>query len=124
MAHCQIHHVPLSPEVVIQVLGGARRTKVRKISPRVVVEQTAQYYNIKSNDLTGSKRDRQIVLPRQVAMYIMRDELNMSFPQIAHALGGRDHTTVMHAVKKIEELRSADTSFSDDIELLRRMLES
>ena len=122
MAHCQINNVELTPDVVTQVLGGARRSNIRKISPRVVVEQTAQYYNIKPHDLTGSKRDRQIVLPRQVAMYIMRDELNMSFPQIAHALGGRDHTTVMHGVRKITNLISSDNSLQHDIKTLKEKI--
>ncbi len=119
---CQLQDIPLTPEVVHQVLGGVKRTSGRKISPKSVVEQTAQYYNVKPTDITGSKRDREIVLPRQVAMYIMRDELNMSFPQIAHALGGRDHTTVMHGVKKINLLITNDNSLQHEVKTLKEKI--
>lgn len=122
IAFCQLQNIPISVDVVTRVLGHVRRHNGRKVSPKQVVEQTAQYYNIKPTDLTGSKRDREIVLPRQVAMYIMRDELNMSFPQIAHALGGRDHTTVMHGVKKIHGMLTADDSLSHELKTLKEKI--
>ena len=66
---------------------------------------------------------RAVARPRQVAMYLAKQLTSRSLPEIGRKFGGRDHTTVMHAVKKVEELRSTDVGFNEDVELLRRMLE-
>ena len=67
---------------------------------------------------------RAVARPRQVAMYLAKQLTSRSLPEIGRKFGGRDHTTVMHAVRKVEELKTIDSSFADDVELLRRMLES
>ena len=69
------------------------------------------------------RRARQVARPRQVAMYLAKQLTSRSLPEIGRKFGGRDHTTVMHAVKKVDELRDRDASFAEDVELLRRMLE-
>ncbi|MFM8988210.1 MAG: helix-turn-helix domain-containing protein, partial [Alphaproteobacteria bacterium] len=74
--------------------------------------------------IKGRSRQRPIVTARQTAMYVFRELTDLSYPAIARLFGGRDHTTVMHAVRKIEELRASDHGFAEDIDLLRRMLES
>jgi len=71
----------------------------------------------------SARRARTVARPRQVAMYLSKQLTPRSLPEIGRKFGGRDHTTVMHAVKKVEELCSEDRSFAEDVELLRRMLQ-
>jgi chromosomal replication initiator protein len=68
-----------------------------------VIERTARHFQIPLEDMLGPKRDKDIVVPRQVAMYMLRSELHLSFPKIAHELGRKDHTTAIHSVEKIEQ---------------------
>ena len=70
----------------------------------------------------GIKRSREIVVPRQIAMFIMREELGMSFPRIAKSLGGKDHTTIMHGVKKINTQVARDSVMSQDIQSIKKLL--
>jgi chromosomal replication initiator protein len=76
------------------------------------------------SDLVSARRARAVARPRQVAMYLSKTLTSKSLPEIGRGFGGRDHTTVIHAVKKIEELRATDPQLAEDIELLRRMLEA
>ena len=84
----------------------------------------AEHYDIRLADVTSKRRPRSVALPRQVAMYLVRHLMNETYPRIGSAFGGKDHTTVMHAVRKIEELKAADRTLAEDIELLKRMLET
>jgi len=72
----------------------------------------------------SARRARAVARPRQVAMYLAKQLTARSLPEIGRKFGGRDHTTVMHAVRKVDELRSTDRGFAEDIDLLRRMLEN
>ncbi|MFO7581983.1 helix-turn-helix domain-containing protein, partial [Guyparkeria sp.] len=82
----------------------------------------AKYYNIKIQDLTGARRTRSIARPRQIAMALAKELTSHSLPEIGESFGGRDHTTVLHAVRKINELRESDSKISDDYNLLRHTL--
>jgi chromosomal replication initiator protein len=75
----------------------------------------AAYFDLQPADICGAKRDKEIVVPRQITMYLMREELGLSFPKIAAAIGGRDHTTAMHSVTKIEKQIEADDNLRGDI---------
>ena len=86
-------------------------------------KKVAEHYNIRLADMHSARRARAVARPRQVAMYLSKQLTARSLPEIGRKFGGRDHTTVMHAVRKVEELRVSDPSFAEDIELLRRMLE-
>ena len=96
-----------------------RRTTIEEIQKRV-----AEHFNIRMSDMHSARRARAVARPRQVAMYLAKQLTSRSLPEIGRKFGGRDHTTVMHAVRKIDELREGDTSLSEDIDLLRRMLEN
>lgn len=96
-----------------------RRTTIEEIQKRV-----AEHFNIRMSDMHSARRARAVARPRQVAMYLAKQLTNRSLPEIGRKFGGRDHTTVMHAVKQIDKLRADDISLSEDIELLKRMLES
>ncbi len=83
-----------------------------------------EHYNIRLSDLIGPKRVRTIARPRQVAMYLSKHLTSRSLPEIGRRFGGRDHTTVMHGVRRIEELKTQDGQIAEDLELLRRALEA
>jgi chromosomal replication initiator protein len=95
-----------------------RRVKIEDIQ-RVVARQ----YNVSRSDLLSSRRTANVVRPRQVAMYLAKTLTLRSLPEIGRRFGGRDHTTVLHAVRKIENLIGNDTSLADEIEALKRMLQ-
>ena len=84
----------------------------------------SEHFNIRLGDLIGPRRLRALARPRQVAMYLSKQLTSRSLPEIGRRFGGRDHTTIMHGVKKIEELMAQDSQLADDIELLRRALEA
>ena len=97
--------------------GEPRRVRIEDIQ-RVV----ARHYNVSRQELVSNRRTRVIVKPRQIAMYLSKTLTPRSFPEIGRRFGGRDHTTVLHAVRKIEELISGDTKLSHEIELLKRLI--
>lgn len=96
-----------------------RRVKIEDIQ-RVV----AKHYNVSKPDLLSSRRTRSIVWPRQIAMYLSKVLTPRSLPEIGRRFGGRDHTTVLHAVRKVEEILVKDEALAQEIEVLKRMLES
>ncbi|TVQ59068.1 MAG: chromosomal replication initiator protein DnaA, partial [Rhodobacteraceae bacterium] len=82
-----------------------------------------EHYCLRLSDMTSARRARAVARPRQVAMYLSKTLTTKSLPDIGRRFGGRDHTTVMHAVRKIEQLVETDAQMAEDVELLRRMLE-
>ena len=82
----------------------------------------AAHFNIRMSDMHSARRARSVARPRQVAMYLAKQLTSRSLPEIGRKFGGRDHTTVMHAVRRVDELRDHDPGFAEDVELLRRML--
>lgn len=97
--------------------GEPRRVRIEDIQ-RVV----AKHYNVSRQELVSSRRTRVVVMPRQIAMYLSKTLTPRSFPEIGRRFGGRDHTTVLHAVRKIEDLIAGDTKLSHEIELLKRLI--
>ena len=100
------------------------RANDRRISIEDIQKQVAAHYNIKVSDMHSARRSRVVARPRQVAMYLSKKLTSKSLPEIGRKFGGKDHTTVMHAVKRVEELMASDHEFSQDLELLSRMLQS
>ncbi|ANT60283.1 chromosomal replication initiation protein DnaA [Salipiger sp. CCB-MM3] len=115
---------PITMELTQDCLADVLRASDRKISIEEIQRKVADHYNIRLSDLIGPKRVRNFARPRQVAMYLCKQLTARSLPEIGRRFGGRDHTTVMHGVKRIEELRMQDSQIADDIELLRRALEA
>ena len=105
-------------------LADILRSSDRKLSIEDIQRKVAEHYNIKLADLVGQKRVRTIARPRQVAMYLAKQMTTRSLPEIGRRFGGRDHTTIMHGVKKIEELCAEDHGMAEDVQLLRRALEA
>jgi chromosomal replication initiator protein len=123
-AHTQFVGRELSLESSQEVLHDLLRANDRRVTIDEIQKRVAEHYNIRLADMHSARRARAVARPRQVAMYLCKQLTPRSLPEIGRKFGGRDHTTVMHAVRKIEELRASDTAMAEDIELLRRMLES
>jgi chromosomal replication initiator protein len=92
------------------------------LSAKQIIERTARHFQISLDDILGPKRDKDIVVPRQVAMYMLRSELHLSFPKIAHELGRKDHTTAIHSVEKIEKESHFDSYIKDAIKEIKERL--
>jgi chromosomal replication initiator protein len=106
-------------ELLAHLVGAAEQKRVRIEDIQRVV---ARHYNVSRQELVSNRRTRVIVKPRQIAMYLAKTLTPRSFPEIGRRFGGRDHTTVLHAVRKIEELISGDQKLSQELELLRRLI--
>ncbi len=111
-------------ELTQDCLADILRASDRKITVEEIQRKVSDHYNIRLSDMIGPKRLRNYARPRQVAMYLAKTLTNRSLPEIGRRFGGRDHTTVMHGVRRIEELKATDSQIADDIELLRRALEA
>ena len=123
VAHSELVGRAITLESTQEVLYDLLRANDRKVTIDEIQKKVAEHYTIKLADMHSARRSRTVARPRQVAMYLCKQLTTRSLPEIGRKFGGRDHTTVIHAVKKVEELRSIDSSFDEDIELLRRMLE-
>ncbi len=111
-------------ELAQDCLADILRASDRKLTIEEIKRKVAEHYNIRLSDMIGPKRLRNIARPRQVAMYFAKQLTSRSLPEIGRRFGGRDHTTIMHGVRKIEELMSTDSQLSDDLQLLRRLLQA
>ncbi|MBF0394618.1 MAG: chromosomal replication initiator protein DnaA, partial [Alphaproteobacteria bacterium] len=123
VAHSQLVGRDITLESTQEVLHDLLRANDRRITIEEIQKKVAEHFNIRVAEMGSARRARQVARPRQVAMYLAKQLTSRSLPEIGRKFGGRDHTTVMHAVKKIEELRQSDSNFAEDVELLRRMLE-
>ena len=123
-AHATLIGRPITLDSAQEVLHDLIRANDRRVTIEEIQKRVAEHYSIRLADMHSPRRARAVARPRQVAMYLSKQLTSRSLPEIGRKFGGRDHTTVMHAVRKIEELRASDHSFNEDIELLRRMLES
>jgi len=105
-------------------LADILRASDRKVTIEEIQRKVAEHYNIRLSDMIGPKRLRTIARPRQIAMYLAKQLTPRSLPEIGRRFGGRDHTTIMHGVRKIEELMATDSQLADDLQLLRRLLQA
>jgi chromosomal replication initiator protein len=110
-----------SAETAIADLVGVREP--RRIRIEDIQKVIASHYNVSKHDLLSARRTRAIVRPRQIAMYLAKTMTPRSYPEIGKRFGGRDHTTVLHAVRKVEELAAADEGLAQEIELLKRIIQ-
>lgn len=113
----------ISLELAQDCLADILRASDRKLTIEEIQRKVAEHYNIRLSDMIGPKRVRNIARPRQIAMYLAKQLTPRSLPEIGRRFGGRDHTTIMHGVRKIEELMATDSQMSDDLQMLRRQLQ-
>lgn len=114
----------ITPSLASQALKGLHRVAKNEISIATIQKQVADFYNITQGDILGKKRVKQIVMPRQIAMYLSRELTDSSLPKIGNEFGGKDHTTVLHAIDKIETELKKDTDLQNDITKLKAKLRS
>jgi len=124
MAHATLVGRPITLETTQEVLHDLLRANDRRVTIEEIQKRVSAHFNVRIADMHSARRARAVARPRQVAMYLSKQLTSRSLPEIGRKFGGRDHTTVMHAVRKVEELKATDASFAEDVELLRRMLEA
>lgn len=104
------------------LLGDVKKMRPSHVTPKQIIDKTAKHFQIDITDITSPKRDKHIVVPRQIAMYLLRSELHMSFPRIAHELGRKDHTTAIHSVEKTEKSIKLDFVVREHVSMIRDAL--
>ncbi len=114
LAYCEVHNVEPSLPIAVSLLS-SQRGRPKHLSAKQIIERTARYFQVPLEDIVGPKRDKDIVVPRQIAMYILRSELHLSFPKIARELGRKDHTTAIHSVEKIAKESQVDAAMREAI---------
>jgi chromosomal replication initiator protein len=124
VAHAHLFGRVITLETTQEVLHDILRAHDRKVTIEEIQKKVAEHYNIRQTEMTSARRARAVARPRQVAMYLSKQLTSRSLPEIGRKFGNRDHTTVMHACTRINELMQADGDFAEGVELLRRMLES
>ena len=124
VAHSTLVGRPISLESTQEVLHDLLRANDRRVTIEDIQKRVAEYYNIKVSEMSSARRAQMVARPRQVAMYLAKQLTQRSLPEIGRKFGNRDHTTVMHAVRKVDQLSQADAAFAEDVELLRRMLQA
>ncbi len=122
LAYAEMRGVTPDISTAEGLLGNVRRTRPRHLTAKQIVDKTARHFQIPVAEICGSKRDKHIVLPRQIAMYLLRSELHLSFPIIASELGRKDHTTAMHSVEKIEKATKLDFIVREHVAEIREQL--
>lgn len=121
LAFCEMRNLAPDIHIATSLLGNSK-TRPKHISAKQIIERTARYFQIPLEDILGPKRDKDIVVPRQIAMYMLRSELHLSFPKIARELGRKDHTTAIHSVDKIEKESSYDADIKTALSEIKERL--
>jgi chromosomal replication initiator protein len=124
IAHANLFNRAISLETAQEVLHDVLRAHDRRVTIDEIQKRVAEHYNLRISDMGSARRARAVARPRQVAMYLAKQLTSRSLPEIGKKFGNRDHTTVMHAVTRVTELIGSDAGFAEDVELLRKMLES
>ena len=108
IAFCEMRGLQPNLEIAVGLLGN-QKSRPKHVTAKRVVEKTAKHFGLSVEDILSPKRDKEIVVPRQIAMYVLRSELHLSFPKIAKELGRKDHTTAIHSVEKIQKEQAFDS---------------
>lgn len=122
VAASQIEEEPITKPFAVRILKDLIKTSNSLVTGKQIIKKVAEHFNIEVNDILGNKRVKELVYPRQVVMYLMRSVLKHSYPQIGESLGGKDHTTIMHGVNKIEKARKTDPMIESDIREIEEKL--
>ena len=122
IAHADVTKQEVTLESTQDVLQDLLRAHDRRITIDEIQRKVAEHYNLRLTDMHSARRARQVARPRQVAMYLAKLLTARSLPEIGRKFGGRDHTTVMHAIRKVEELIDQDAQIAQDVEVVRRAL--
>lgn len=122
LAFCEMRGIAPDVETAAGLLGNIRQSRPHHLTPKQIIYKTAKYFQLDAATITSSKRDKHIVVPRQIAMYLLRSELHLSFPRIAIELGRKDHTTAIHSIEKIERAIKLDFMIREQVAEIRERL--
>lgn len=122
LAYSELHHVEPDVSTAEGLLGNVRQSRPQHLTSKQIIDKTAKHFQLKVEEICGSQRDKHIVVPRQIAMYLLRSELHLSFPKIAGELGRKDHTTAIHSVEKIEKAIKLDYMIREQVNSIRERL--
>lgn len=122
LAFCEMRGVAPNLQTAAGLLGSVRESRPRHLTPKQIVAKTAQHFRIELSEILSPRRHQHIILPRQIAMYLIRSELHTSFPKIAEELGRKDHTTAIHSVEKIDKAIKLDYSIREHVAEIRENL--
>jgi chromosomal replication initiator protein len=122
LAFCEMRGVTPDIHIAEGLVGNIRHTQPRHLTSKQVVQKVAQHFQLRVEDICSAKRDKQVILPRQIAMYLLRSELHESFPSISKSLGRKDHTTAMHSVEKITRSIKLDYIIREHVADIREKL--
>jgi chromosomal replication initiator protein len=124
IAHASLFDRPITLEATQEVLHDVLKAHDRRVTIDEIQRRVVEHYHLRMGDMSSSRRARAVARPRQVAMFLAKQLTSRSLPEIGKKFGDRDHTTVMHAIARVQELMERDVDFAENVELLRRMLES
>ena len=124
LAHAMLIGREITIDSTADLLADLLRASSRQISVDMIQKRVAAHYGVRVSEMFSARRARNIARPRQIAMYLAKNLTSLSYPEIGRQFGGRDHTTVMHAVKTIENLMKSDAQLSEDVELIKSILAS
>lgn len=122
LAYSEMHNI--SPDVSIAegLIGSVRKSRPQHLTSKQIIDKTAKHFQLAVEEICSQKRDKHIVVPRQIAMYLLRSELHLSFPKIATELGRKDHTTAIHSIEKIEKALKLDFIIREQVSSIREKL--
>ncbi len=121
LAFCEMRGVKPDTQLATGLLSSTR-VRPKHITPKQIIEYTAKHFDLETDVICGPKRDKDIVVPRQIAMYLLRSELHLSFPKVARELGRKDHTTAIHSVEKIEKNMAFDHVIRQHVNTIKELL--
>jgi len=124
LAYANFSNQPLSPELAREALKDVLAIQFRQVTIENIQKTVADYYKIKVSEMYSKKRTRNVARPRQIAMALAKELTQLSLPDIGEAFGGRDHTTVLHACRKIAELKTESPEITRDFQALLQVLRS
>ena len=125
VASHQFKNIIPTVETVKPLIARFEADSMKKtISPKFIIHTVSTYFDIQREDVLGKSREKRLAFPRQIIMYLLREEMKSSYPSIGQELGGRDHTTAMHAYSKICRLLEEDETLQRDLELIKQKLYS
>jgi chromosomal replication initiator protein len=122
LAYAELHHIEPDVTTAEGLLGNVRISRPQHLTSKQIIDKTARHFQLRVEEICGSQRDKHIVVPRQIAMYLLRSELHLSFPKIAGELGRKDHTTAIHSVEKIEKAIKLDYMIREQVNAIRERL--
>ncbi len=122
LAYSEMRGIPADLSMAEGLIGNVRRSRPQHLTAKQIIDKTAKHFQLTSSEICSAKRDKHIVTPRQIAMYLLRSELHLSFPRIATELGRKDHTTAIHSVEKIEKAVKLDFIIREQVAELKEKL--